>query len=171
LEQSITKDVLKNELHAGERPAIEFLYSRYGSMLFAYILQFAPERPKAENLLITIFSSLAHRLEDACNSTLSVYCWLQVEARKIILESMALAGSDAGQSKTSALTAGEDSPSGCRPCYSRLLHDASSDQQRVFRELFVNGRQKEDLARQMGKEVTDIDNLLRDSLQLMRERL
>jgi hypothetical protein len=158
LEQAITKDLLRSQLHAGERPAIEFLYSRYGSMLYAYILQFVPERQKAENLLITIFSSLARRLEDACRSNLSVYCWLQVEARKIILESGAKAEADAAAAD-------------CRTCYSGLLHDAPPEQQWVFRELFVNGRQKEDLATQMGKEIADIDNLLRDGLQRMRKRL
>jgi hypothetical protein len=163
LEQSITKEILRTELQAGEQPAIEFLYSRYGSMLFAYILQFAPEWSKAESLLITIFSSLSRRLEDACNSTLSVYCWLQVEARKIILES--------GGLTPSALSPGEGLLAGHRTCYSGLLHDASPEQQQVFRELFVHGRQKEDLARQMGKEVADIDILLRDSLQWMRKRL
>ncbi|MDP4150743.1 MAG: hypothetical protein Q8927_21470 [Bacteroidota bacterium] len=158
MEQAITREILRNELQAGERAAIELLFSHYGSMLYAYILQFAPERPKAENLLITIFSSLGPRLEDACNSTLSVYCWLQVEARKIILGS-------------GSMNTPDQAPEPCRSCYSGLLQDASPEQQRVFRELFVNGRRKEDLARLMGKDVADIDDLLRDSLQWMRKRL
>jgi len=38
LEKTITKDILKKELYAGQRPAVELLYTRYSGMLFGYYL-------------------------------------------------------------------------------------------------------------------------------------
>src|SRR5882757_5073720 len=86
LEGPITKDALQKELYCGQQLAIQLLYTRYNGMLYGYVLQFVPDKLKAEGLLVTIFSRLASRLQEACDSNLSIYCWLQVEARKIILE-------------------------------------------------------------------------------------
>ncbi len=86
MEGPITKDALQNELYCGQQLAIQLLYTRYSGMLYGYVLQFVPDKLKAEGLLANIFSRLAFRLQEACDSSLSIYCWLQVEARKIILE-------------------------------------------------------------------------------------
>jgi len=123
-------------------------------MLFSYVLQFLPEE-EAGSLLVNIFSKLSTRLEEACNSSLSIYCWLQVEARKIILEH--IGGKGGGGQGTEY--------------YSSLLQDASPEQQWVFRELFLNGRQKEELALQVGKDGAYIDNLLKESLVTIGKRL
>jgi len=72
LEKAITKDILRDELFSGGKPAAELLYNRYGGMLFSYIRQFVPSRTEAENLLVNIFSRLASRLETAFESSLSV---------------------------------------------------------------------------------------------------
>src|ERR1700722_17527465 len=85
LETTITKAILKHKLYSGIQPAIELLYGRYGGMLYSFVLQFIPDRQEAEDLLVDIFQRLTHQLQEACQSPLSVYCWMQVEARKIIL--------------------------------------------------------------------------------------
>src|ERR1700761_4236626 len=86
LETTITKAILKHKLYSGIQPAIELLYGRYGGMLYSFVLQFIPDRKEAEDLLVNIFQKLTTQLQDACQSPLSVYCWMQVEARKIILD-------------------------------------------------------------------------------------
>jgi hypothetical protein len=154
LEKTITKDILRNKLYSGERPAIELLYTRYSGMLFSYVLQFVPERAKAEELLVDIFAKLSSRLQEACESNLSIYCWLQVEARKIILEYK---------------TGRENGYSG--EYYASLLNGATLEQQWVFRELFLHGKDKGELALQAGKDPADIAGLLRESLLIIRKRL
>jgi len=125
-------------------------------MLFSYVRQFLPEA-EAPGLLVKIFSRLAGRLQEACNSTLSIYCWLQVEARKIILEHIGPGPKEATGQETDY--------------YSSLLQDAPPEQQWVFRELFIYGHQKEDLARQLGKDSGYIDGLLKESLVTIGKRL
>jgi hypothetical protein len=155
LERTITKDILKNKLSSGPEPAIEFLYVGYSSMLFGFLLQFVPVREEAEDLLVTIFSSLAHRLPEAFESDLSIYCWLQTEAREIILEYKGLNG---------------DRPSFNSSYYS-LLKDASPEHQWVFGELFMNGRKRAELVAQLSKEETYIEIILRESLLIIGEKL
>jgi len=86
LEKTITKDILKNELFSGGQPAAELLYNRYGGMLFSYVQQFVPNRTEAESLLVNILPVCHAGWRLPLNRVLSVYCWLQIEARKIILE-------------------------------------------------------------------------------------
>jgi hypothetical protein len=151
------KDMLKNQLYSGEQLAVELLYSHYGGMLFSYILQFVPDRREGEELLVKIFSRLAPRLQEACDADLSIYCWLQVEARKIILEDTGTE-TNGGQRLDKAY-------------YFSLLDEVSSEHQWVFRELFLYGRQKEELAAQAGKDPAYIGGLLRECLHIIRKKL
>ena len=157
MEKTITKDILKNELYSGKQPATELLYSRYGGMLFSYILQFVPDKGDAEDLLVNIFSRLGIRLQEACDSNLSIYCWLQVEARKIILEYDRV---EVNEEK------GQDNA-----YYFLLLGEASPEHQWVFRESFLHGRKKEELAVQAGKDPAYIGELLRECLLIIRKKL
>lgn len=167
MEKTITKDVLKNKLYSGAGPAIEFLYSRYSAMLFSYVLQFIPLKEEAEDLLADIFSRLTYRLQEACNSSLSVYCWLQVEARKIILEYNKQKGNEhASLSGPLNFIYGPD-----EAYYFALLQEASPEHQWVFRELFLNGRQREELAQQLRKDKAYIDTILLESLVIIRNKL
>jgi len=152
LEQTITKDILKNKLYSGEQPAADLLYTCYGGMLFSYILQFVPDRREGEDLLVNIFSRLATRLQEACDSNLSIYCWLQIEARKIILEHPFVAGQE-------------------NVYYFSLLNEATQEHRWVFKELFLHGRQKEEVALQVGKEPAYIGGLLRECLLIIRKKL
>ena len=156
MEKTITKDILKNELYSGERPAAELLYSRYGGMLYSYLLQFVPDRGAAEDMLVNVFSRLAARLPEAMDSNLSIYCWLQVEARKIILEHALPDRKANGENKA---------------YYFALLAEASPEHQWVFRELFLYGRKKEELAAQAGKDSDYITALLRECLLTIRKKL
>lgn len=165
MEKTIKKAILKDELFSGERPAVETLYNRYGGMLFSYIQQFVPSRAEAEDLLVSIFARLATRLGSALDSTLSVYCWLQIEARKIILESRPGSGDHMIPGQTSP----QDSEK--KAYYSSLLEDASPEHQWVFHELFVNGRQREDLAFAMNKDVAYIGDILKECMIIIRNRL
>jgi len=167
LEKSITKDILKNELYSGQQPAIELLYSRYSGMLFSYILQFVPDRGEAANLLVKIFFKLGPQLQKAFDSSLSIYCWLQVEARKIILEYTRNGGNGQPPLKEALPTRGIDS----NAYYFSLLEDASPEHQWVFRELFLYGRQKEELALRSGKDLATIGRLLRESLLIIRKKM
>ena len=157
METTTTKDILRKELSAGSRQAAELLYNRYSGMLFSYVLQFVPERKEAEDLLVSIFSLLATRLEEACQSNLSVYCWMQIESRKIILEYFRVTNNgisgEAGQG------------------YFSLLTDASSEHQWVFREMFVYGRPQRELALQANKDVAAIDQLFKECLLIIRKKL
>ena len=147
-------------MFSGNKPPVELLYNRYGGMLFSYIQQFVPGRAEAENLLVNIFARLASRLDAAFESSLSVYCWLQIEARKIILEQREQQGmafpKESGEMKT---------------YYFSLLEDASTAHQWVFRELFLNGRQREDLALQAGRDQAYIGDLLRECMQVIRKKM
>lgn len=131
-------------------------------MLFSYIRQFVPSRTEAENLLVNIFSRLASRLETAFESSLSVYCWLQVEARKIILEHRGqetgnvLSGSGTGEMRT---------------YYLSLLESASPEHRWVFRELFINGRQREELALEVNRDQAYIGDLLRECMLIIGKKL
>jgi len=136
-------------------------------MIYSYIQQFIPEKSAAERLLITVFTSLAPRLEQACDSNLSVYCWLQVEARKIILEHTRQYGHDHGLKEDLLHLAGGAGKGN----YLALLKDASADHQWVFRESFLRGRPKEELASETGKDLRDISRLLTESLLIIRSKL
>ena len=157
LEKTITKDILKSELNSGEKPAIELLYTRYGGMLYSYLLQFVPDKGEAEELLVNVFSRLGGRLQEAFESDLSVYCWLQVEARKLVLESTR---------KEKSREDGQD-----KAYYFLLLDEASAEHQWVFRELFLYGREKEELALQVDKDPAYITALLRECLLIIRKKL
>ncbi len=159
MEKPITKDVLQNELFCGQQFAVQLLYTRYSGMLYGYILQFIPDKLKAEGLLVDIFSRLSSRLQEACDSSLSIYCWLQVEARKIILEH-----TREDQRAHSAPTE--------RASFNAFFREGvSPEHERVFSKLFLQGMDKEDLALQEGKDLAYINQLLRESFLMIRERL
>jgi DNA-directed RNA polymerase specialized sigma24 family protein len=165
VEKTITKDILKDELFSGGRPAAEVLFDRYGGMLFSYIQQFVPSRAEAEDLLVNIFSRLASRLEAAFESSLSIYCWLQIEARKIILESRPNVHSRISPQEP------DTRQSERKVYYSSLLEDASPEHQWVFKELFVSGRQREELALAMNRDVAYIGDILRECMIIIRKKL
>ena len=148
-------------MFSGGKPPAELLYHRYGGMLFSYIQQFVPSRIEAENLLVSIFSRLASRLEAAFASSLSIYCWLQIEARKMILEQRGQQGSTVYPKESAEV----------KTYYSSLLEEASSEHQWVFREIFLNGRQREELAQQAGKDQAYIGDLLRECMLIIRKKL
>jgi DNA-directed RNA polymerase specialized sigma24 family protein len=165
LEKAITKDILRDELFSGDMPPAELLYNRYGGMLYSYVQQFASSRTEAENLLVNIFTRVVSRLDAAFASGLSFYCWLQIEARKIILERRGQ-GSE-GVRKES----GEPMPDDNKAFYFFLLQDASPEQRLVFRKLFIQGRQREELARELSKDQSYIEDLLRECMQIIRKKL
>ena len=156
LEQAITKDILKDELNVGRVPAVELLYNRYSGMLFSYILQFTADREEAGSLLVDIFCRLAAQLQGAFDSSLSVYCWLQTEARKIVLEYLR----DKGDEESAPLN-----------YYQSLLAEASAEHQWVFRELFIRGRNKEVLALSSGKDPAYVSKIMRECLLIFRKNL
>ncbi|AXY77904.1 hypothetical protein D3H65_29660 [Paraflavitalea soli] len=164
METLIIKETLKSKLNTGVEPAVDFLYNNYSSMLYGYVLQFIPDKKEAEKVLVLVFGALASRLQEACNSTLSVYCWMQVEARKVILEY---------KKKQSGPSNGHP-PANGQPknaYYLSLLQEASEEQRLVFSEIFLQGREKEELANQLQKNVQDISRLLKESLLIMQKNL
>jgi hypothetical protein len=163
LEKASTKDILKDELLFGGKPAAELLYNRYGGMLFSYIQQFVSSRAEAESMLVNIFSRVSSRVGEAFSSSLSIYCWLQVEARKIILEHRQ---QEVGNVFPREAVSGER-----KTYYFTLLEDASPEQQWVFRELFLHGKQREALARQVNKDQAYIGDLLKECMQIIRKKL
>ena len=173
------KNILKKALSAGPVSAMELIYDHYSGMLFSYILQFVPDRTMAGTQLVRIFSLLGSRLPAAFDSQLSVYCWLQIEARKIILEYTSQNVN--GQPRADEHPGGDYSLwADCSPGiegrrsaggYFALLAEASPDHQWVFRELFVYGRQKEELALQSGKDLAHISCTLRECLFIIRKNL
>jgi hypothetical protein len=167
------KDILKKALSAGSVSAMELIYDHYSGMLFSYILQFVPDRTMAGTQLVEIFSLLGPRLPAAFDSQLGVYCWLQIEARKIILEYTSQNVN--GQPKVDGSLRGVGSPGieGRRNAegYFALLAEAPPEHQWVFQELFVYGRQKEELALQSGKDPDHISRTLRECLFIIRKNL
>ncbi len=140
-------------------------------MLFGYILQFIPDREKAGALLVDVFAALTPQLQKAFDSSLSIYCWLQVEARKIILEYIRgngegqPGGQDAGVRQI-PFEGGHD-----KSYYFSLLEEASPEHQWVFRELFLYGRRKEELVASSGKDMAYISRILRECLFMIRNNL
>jgi DNA-directed RNA polymerase specialized sigma24 family protein len=158
----LTKNALQKELFCGQEPAIELMYITYGGMLYGYVLQFVPDEQKAESLLSAIFYRLGPRLQEACDSSLSIYCWLQIEARKIIL--------DIGNGQSSQTNhSGQEFRD--KVGFSSLLNDASPEHREVFCKHFLYGIPTEDLASQAAKDLDHINRLLRESLLLIRKRL
>lgn len=155
----ITKDILAAELRSGERPAAKLLFGSYGGMLFTFILEFIPDRAKAEALLLDIFLRITPRLEEACYDKLDVYCWLQREARTIILEYQN--GQNTGPVPQPASYTG----------YQALLRYASEEHREVFREVFFKGKKTCELAGQWKRDPADILRLLRESLKILRAHL
>lgn len=152
-------------MFSGDRPPAELLYNRYGGMLYSYVQQFVSSRTEAENLLVNIFTRVVSRLDAAFESSLSFYCWLQIEARKIILERR-------GQGSGGVFKeSGESMPDDNKAFYFSLLQDASPEQRLVFRELFIQGRQREELARELSKDQAYIEDLLRECMQIIRKKL
>ena len=137
---------------------MELLYNQYSGMLFSYILQFVPDRGEAGNLLVDVFASLVPQLQRAFDSGLSIYCWLQVESRKIILAHLREKGAGSQQD-------------GDPNYYFSLLADASPEHRWVFRELFINGQDKERVAIRAGKDIAYINRILRECLLLIRKNL
>lgn len=152
-------------MFSGDIPPAELLYNRYGAMLFSYVQQFVSSRTEAENLLVNIFARVVSRLDAAFESSLSFYCWLQIEARKIILE-----GRGQGRESVSG-ESGEAIPGDNRAFYFSLLGDASTEHQWVFRELFIQGREREELARELSKDQAYIEDLLKECMQIIRKKL
>lgn len=166
METLITKETLKSKLNEGIKPAVDFLYTNYSSMLYGYVLQFVPDQKEAEKVLVLIFGKLAARLQQAFASSLSLYCWMQVEARKIILEYKKQQQEANGADQQSPAIAHNHST-----YYLSLLQDASEEQRLVFSEIFFHGREKEELAAQLQTNVQDISRLLMESLLIMRKKL
>lgn len=166
METLIIKETLKSKLNTGVEPAVEFLYTNYSSMLYGYVLQFVPDRKEAEKVLVLVFGTLASRLQEACNSPLSVYCWMQVEARKVILE---YKKQQNGNSASTGHPPVNGQPKNAY--YLSLLQDASEEQRFVFSEIFLQGKEKEELANKLKKNVHDISRLLKESLLIMQKNL
>jgi hypothetical protein len=162
LETLITKETLKSKLNAGVEPAIELLYTNYSPMLYGYILQFVPEQKEAEKVLVLVFGTLATRLQDAFGSPLSIYMWMQVEARKLILEYKKQRPVNGAQ---------QNGGYNKNAYYLTLLRDASPEQRMVFSEIFLHGRSKDELAVQLQTNVHDINRLLNESLLIIRKNL
>ena len=145
---------------------MEVIYNRYGGMLFSYILQFLPDRAESGSLLAEIFSRLAPRLQDAFDSSLSIYCWLQVEARKIVLDYVQDKNNGGSQERYRP-AAGVNS----KAYYSGLLSEASPEHQYIFREVFIHGQDKEAVALREGKDPVYVGRILRECLLIIRKQL
>jgi hypothetical protein len=135
-------------------------------MLFSYILQFLPDRAESGRLLADIFAQLAPRLQDAFDSSLSIYCWLQVEARKIVLDYIQ-DKNNGGSVERNRPAAGVNS----KVYYSGLLSDASPEHQYIFREVFIHGQDKEVVAARDGKDPVHVSKILRECLLIIRKKL
>lgn len=168
MEKAITREILKNTLSTGTQPAIEFLYAKYSEMLYGYVLQFIPDEQQAEDLLVKIFTYVSERLEEACDSSLSVYCWLQIEARKIILH---YKGMDADWPYVEGRRQWELVAPGKIGYYFTLLKEASYEQKWIFHELFLVGKCREDIARLLDKDLPYVDRQLQESLALLKKHL
>jgi hypothetical protein len=132
-------------------------------MLFSYILQFIPDRAEAGELLVDVFARLMPRVERGIEPISSLYCWLQVETRKIILAHLRTKGD--GQPKGLSME-GID-----RTYYLSLLSGASAEHRLIFRELFIGGRDRECVANQVGMDAAYVGKLLRECLLLIRKNL
>lgn len=159
LENTLNKAILKNQLSFGKETAIGLLYARYGAMLFEFVTQFVPEKTAAEQALVTIFEKISLRLQEAFHSPLGVYCWMQQEARKILIEY-----------RSQQLNEHNNIPCNSRG-YLQLLQDSSEDHRRVFQEVYYNGKKKDELAKTLGMEPVVINQLLQECLLTIRKRL
>ena len=146
---------------------MELLYNQYSGMLFSYILQFIPDRGEAGNLLVDVFSRLMPQLQRMFDSSLSVYCWLQVESRKIILSHLRERGGISRVAQVSQVSRQD----GEANYYFSLLADASPEHRWIFREVFINGQDKEGVAVSAGKDIAYVSGIMRECLLLIRKNL
>ncbi|MFT3827785.1 MAG: hypothetical protein QM731_27960 [Chitinophagaceae bacterium] len=156
------KTTLKIRIEQSPRVAVEYLYSEYSAMLLGYTMQFIPDKKEAEEVLMLIFERLSGRLHEIPEAILSVYCWLQIESRKIILDYKQ------GCRKNAPL---ENVTVNNNTSYSSLLTDASEKQRTVFIEMYINGRSAQEVALQLQTDTTSVKQLLRESLIIMRKNM
>ena len=135
-------------------------------MLFSYILQFLPDRAESGSLLADILARLAPRLQDAFESSLSIYCWLQVETRQHVLAYIR-DKNNGGSVEGYRPVAGVNS----KVYYSGLLQDASPEHQYIFREVFIHGLNKEEVALHSGNDPVYVGKILRECLLIIRKKL
>lgn len=140
-------------------------------MLYSFVLQFIPDRKEAEDLLVSIFQKLTIHLQEACQSPLSVYCWMQVEARKVILDHTHAKPDEGGYPARKTFGLIETDTGQFPSSYLTLLRRATEEQQWVFRELFLKGGRREELALQLSQDGAYIERLLRESLVIIRSQL
>ena len=151
----VTKESLKHILYTGnDRQAVALLYSKYGAMLYGYILKFVPDSKDAEQLLVALFCGLSGRLEDAFHSTQSIYCWLQLHARELIMHNIRL----------------RDDRVSITVCLA-FLTDAPADMQQAFEEIYLKGRTRRETAALMQRTEPEITRLLFTALTIIRARI
>ncbi len=163
MEPTVEKENLKLRLHQSPALAIEYLYTRYSSMLLGFTLQFISDKKDAEQVLMLIFEKVYDKMAEIPDAVLSVYCWLQAEARKVILDH---------KNKTTASSCNSGIVSSHnRSYYEPLLQEATDQQRTVFIEMYINGRSIQQVAAQLQADTASVQQLLRESLLIIRKNL
>jgi hypothetical protein len=151
MDKRLLREALAQDMHA----ALKFLYGRYSGMLFSHILAFMPNQEKSEEVFLELFSHIGTReqLEDALHSPVSLYCWLQAQARHLILTRYAPFISERIS------------------CYSNLLQYAPSQQKAVFSAIYLHGKSTQEVATELGEDENTIKTLLMEALRTMHQQL
>jgi hypothetical protein len=151
MDKRLLREALTQNVHA----ALKFLYGKYSAMLFSHILAFMPSREKSEEVFLDLFTHVAtrERLEAALNSPASLYCWLQAEARHLIITRYA------------------DFITDHVSCYTDLLQSAPPEQKAVFSAIYLHGKSTKQVATELGEDECTIKNLLMEALRNMHKQL
>lgn len=161
MEKTVEKEELQAIIQQNPGKAIEVLYSGYSNLLLGFILQFIPDKNEAEKVLMLIFDKLYSKLNEIDGTPLSIFSWLQIQSRKIILE---YKNENVSINESAHNVIGSNG-------YVQLLHNASEIQRKVFIEMYINGYKAQEVASQMNIETALVQQLLRESLIIMRKNM
>ncbi|HEY0272785.1 MAG TPA: sigma-70 family RNA polymerase sigma factor [Chitinophaga sp.] len=86
LPSHIDEPLLIVRLEAGDPVARQFLYDKYGGAIYGIILQLVPERTKADEILVKVFTyAMQHIRAFKDAGHFSLFAWLMKLAREISL--------------------------------------------------------------------------------------
>ena len=151
----VTKNTLKQTLRRGDgKEAVALLYSRYGPMLYGYILKLVPEQKEAEKILVSLFARLPGQMDDAFQSQLSIYSWLQGRARELVLIHNHVRHENATFTECLLLLTGE----------SEMI-------QSTFLEIYLKGKSRKEVAMMLDITEGEVTKNLFTALSIIRKKI
>ena len=158
----IREQLLVERLVTGDPAAKELLYDRYAGALFNVVLQLVPVRPRAEDVIVRVFTWAFHHIGAFHTSGYrTLFSWLMLKAREFALKEAL---------PETALTGNElmKKEEGILQQFYLIL---PADQQQVFRLSYFKGLSITTIARLLALPEEQINEILGDAMKSFRQFL